>query len=396
VCRGPLRRFTEAFLRAGEARHLAQGANIRVLMVDSEVTWRGGEAQVALLMRGLVEEGVRVVLAAPPGSSIEGKAEELGIEVLALQIAGGMDARAAWMLGRYLREGRFDIVHCHSSHAHGIAWLALTLGGHGGKTQLSKPKLVVSRRVDFPVGKNVLSALKYRRGVDMYLAISTGVRRVLVECGVREERITLVQSGIDLRKFDGIGDTAYLEKEFGLGGGTKVIGNVAALAPHKSQADFIRAARIISEEIAGARFFIVGEGVLRTALESLAKQLGLEGYITFTGFRRDVLGLLSLFDCFVLSSYLEGLCTSVMDAQALGIPVVATRTGGVPDLVEDGQTGLLVAPRDPERLAAAVVRMLRDGDLRSECVLRAKQKAETYDYRRMVRGTLDAYRRILT
>ena len=113
MCRGPLRRFTEAFLRAGEARHLAQGANIRVLMVDSEVTWRGGEAQVALLMRGLVEEGVRVVLAAPPGSSIEGKAEELGIEVLALQIAGGMDARAAWMLGRYLREGRFDIVHCH-------------------------------------------------------------------------------------------------------------------------------------------------------------------------------------------------------------------------------------------------------------------------------------------
>ena len=375
---------------------MTQDANLRVLMVDSEVTWRGGEGQVALLMRGLVEEGVRVALCTPTGSAIAGRAEELGIEVLGLRMGAGVDARAALTLGRYLREGSFDIVHCHTSHAHGIAWLALTLGGHGGKTRLSKPKLLVSRRVDFRVGRNPVSALKYRRGVDMYLAISTGVRRILVESGVDEERITLVPSGIDLRKFDGIGDTAYLEKEFGLAGAATVIGNVAALAPHKSQVDFIRAAGIIRQEIAGARFFIVGEGELRTALEALAKKLGLEGCITFTGFRRDVLGLLSLFDCFVLSSYLEGLCTSIMDAQALGIPVVATRTGGVPDLVEDGETGLLVEPRDPERLASAVVRMLREGDLRSRCVLRAKQKAETYDYRRMVRGTLDAYRRILT
>jgi len=379
----------------GGARDMTQDANLRVLMVDSEVTWRGGEGQVALLMRGLVEEGVRVALCTPTGSAIAGRAEELGIEVLGLRMGAGVDARAALTLGRYLREGSFDIVHCHTSHAHGIAWLALTLGGHGGKTRLSKPKLLVSRRVDFRVGRNPVSALKYRRGVDMYLAISTGVRRILVESGVDEERITLVPSGIDLRKFDGIGDTAYLEKEFGLAGAATVIGNVAALAPHKSQVDFIRAAGIIRQEIAGARFFIVGEGELRTALEALAKKLGLEGCITFTGFRRDVLGLLSLFDCFVLSSYLEGLCTSIMDAQALGIPVVATRTGGVPDLVEDGETGLLVEPRDPERLAAAVVRMLNDGDLRSRCVRQAKQKAQDYDYGRMVRRTLDAYRRLL-
>jgi glycosyltransferase involved in cell wall biosynthesis len=300
-----------------------------------------------------------------------------------------------WRLRRHIAGGRFDIVHCHSSHAHGAAWLAFALGRRGGKSAAGRPRLVVSRRVDFPVGKNGVSALKYRRGVDMFLAISTGVRRVLVDAGVREDRIALVPSGIDLGKFAAVGDGAYLEKEFGIGGNTTVIGNVAALAPHKSQADFIRAARIVKREIAGARFFIVGEGELRKDLESLIRELGLERDVTLTGFRSDVLSLLSTFDCFVLSSYLEGLCTSVMDAQFLGVPVVATRTGGVPDLVEDGRTGLLVAPGDPEELAAGVLRMLRDEALRARCVHFAKEKARGYDHNRMVAQTLEAYRNVL-
>jgi glycosyltransferase involved in cell wall biosynthesis len=369
--------------------------DIRVLMVDSEDTWRGGQAQVALLIRGLAEWGVGVVLAAPPGSAIAEKAREIEVPVRELRIAGDADLGAVWRLGGYIREDRFDIVHCHSSHAHGAAWLALALGHRKGSAGARRPKLVVSRRVDFPVGGNGPAALKYRRGVDMFLAISNGVRRVLLDGGVREEKITLVPSGIDLGKFDGVGGRADVDREFGFREGTTVVGNVAALAPHKSQADFVRAARIVRGEIPSARFLIVGEGELREDLEALAKELGLERDLTLTGFRRDALSLLSRFDCFVLSSYLEGLCTSIMDAQALGVPVVATRTGGVPDLVEDGETGLLVPPRDPERLGAAVIRMLRDGELRSRCVERAREKSKTYDYRRMVERTLDTYRRLL-
>lgn len=369
--------------------------DIRVLMVDSEKTWRGGQGQVALLMSGLAQRGVHVELAAPAGSAIALKAAESGITVRPLPIAGGADARAVWTLRRYIREGGFDIVHCHSSHAHGAAWLAFALARRGGTSGRERPRLVVSRRVDFPVGRNGVSALKYRRGVDMFLAISTGVRRVLLDAGVIEKRVALVPSGIDLGKFDGIGDASSLEKEFGIGESATVIGNVAALAPHKSQADFVRAAGIIKKEIPGARFFIVGEGELRADLEALIRELGLERDVTLTGFRRDVLALLSMFDCFVLSSYLEGLCTSIMDAQVLGVPVVATRTGGVPDLVEDGRTGLLVAPRDPNGLAAGVVRMLGDGELRSRCVRNAKEKTTSYDYRRMVAQTLAAYRSLL-
>jgi glycosyltransferase involved in cell wall biosynthesis len=360
-------------------------------MVDSEETWRGGEAQVELLMRGLLDRGVHIALAAPATSVVARRAEGMGVTVLPLSISGGMDLGAVMRLRRYLRREPYDLVHCHSSHAHGVAWLALGPGRRDGRG----PRLIVSRRVDFSISRRGPSALKYRSGVDRFLAVSTGVRKVLLDGGVRGNRIDVVPDGIDLAKFGAIGDVRAVEEEFGLTDDAAVIGNVAALAPHKSQEDFVRAARIIKEEIPRARFFIVGEGELRTALESLVQRLGLERDLIMTGFRKDVLAILSTFDCFVLSSYLEGLCTSIMDAQAMGIPVVATRTGGVPDLVADGETGLLVPPRDPDELADGVIRMLADDRLRSRCVERAREQAQGYDYSRMVEGTLESYRRVL-
>jgi len=205
----------------------------------------------------------------------------------------------------------------------------------------------------------------------------------------------VVADGIDLAKFGDVGDAQRLRAEFRLEPQAVAIGNIAALAPHKSQKDFVSAARIIKNEIGRARFFIVGEGELRGALEKQIRESGLEREVIMTGFRKDVLGILSLFQCFVLSSYLEGLCTSVMDAQAMGIPVVATRTGGVPDLVDHEETGLLVEPRDPPALASAVIRMLGDEHLRSRCVAQALARAQGYGWANMVEGTLSAYRRVL-
>ncbi|MFQ5600942.1 MAG: glycosyltransferase [Candidatus Krumholzibacteriia bacterium] len=371
--------------------------DVRVLMIDSETTWRGGQNQLALLVRGLSATGrspgrFDTTLAAPPGSKMAAKAAELGIRCLPLPIRSGIDLTAARRLAQYLKRQRFDIVHCHSSHAHSIAFMAVRALRFGRR---STPLLVVSRRVDFPVARNGLSALKYRYGADVFLAISNGVRDALVQCGIEPERIEIVPSGIDLERHDRLQDTSYLEHEFGLGAGTTVIGNIAALAPHKSQVDFVRAAKIVDQELDGVRFLIVGEGKLRGQLESLIRELDMQGKIRLTGFRDDALEILSRLDCFVLSSHLEGLCTSIMDAQVLGIPVVATNTGGVPDLVRDGETGLLVPPREPERLAGAILRILREPGLKERCSLAARAQARAYDYRHMVRRTIAAYRRIL-
>jgi glycosyltransferase involved in cell wall biosynthesis len=371
-----------------------QAAKLNVLMVDSEVSWRGGEGQLELLMKGLLGSNFRVALAAPSNAAITRRAKSLGVPCLPLPIAGDLDLVAAWRLRGYLRRNRFDIVHCHSSHAHGVAFIARG-GSLSPRPTRTRPALVVSRRVDFPVGRNGLGALKYRRGADVYVAVSNGVRDVLIRSGVPDERVRLVQDGINLKKFAGVKDHGYLLDEFGLSPDTPVIGNVAALAPHKSQVDFIRAAAIVTREIPGAKFFIVGEGRLRRRLEALIKDLGLQDTVFLPGFRSDVLEFLSLFHCFVMSSYLEGLCTSIMDAQAMGIPVVATNTGGIPDLVEDQVTGLLAPPRDPARIAGAVIRMMRDANLSSGCVERARTKAQSYDYRHMVDGTVDVYRQTL-
>jgi glycosyltransferase involved in cell wall biosynthesis len=114
--------------------------------------------------------------------------------------------------------------------------------------------------------------------------------------------------------------------------------------------------------------------------------------VILTGFRDDPLEVMSVFTCFVLSSYLEGLGSAVLDAHAMRIPVVATNTGGIPDVVEDGRTGLLVPPRDPERLSRAILRVLRDEGLRQRLADEAFTQSRGYDYRHMVYKTLDIYR----
>jgi glycosyltransferase involved in cell wall biosynthesis len=227
------------------------------------------------------------------------------------------------------------------------------------------------------------------------LAISTGVRDVLVRCGVNPDRIKLVPSGIDLDKFERMRDAGYVRNEFLLQNARGIIGNVAALAPHKAQVDFIDAAAVVDQALNGISYLIVGEGELRRKLERKAGERGLADKMIFTGFREDPLEILSIFDCFVMSSRLEGLCTSIMDAQVLGVPVVATHTGGIPDLVENEKTGLLAPPGRPEQLAKAIIRMMTDSELRNSCIRLAKNKAGQYDYRNMVQGTLDAYRAVI-
>jgi glycosyltransferase involved in cell wall biosynthesis len=354
-------------------------------MVDSEKSWRGGQAQVLLLMRGLLDLGARVALAAPVDGELHARCQSLAVERLAWCGRSRLDG--VLQLRRLLARGGYSVVHSHASRAHGAVALA-RVGLRG------RPPHVVSRRVDFAPGWTWFSAWKYRRGADAYIAISQGVREVLMAGGVAPGRVAVAPSGIDLEKFGAVRDPGYLREEFHLRDDERVVGSVAALAPHKSLGDFLHAASAVRAARGDVRFFVVGEGALRGELERRARELGLGEAVVFTGFRADALELIRLFDVFVMSSYLEGLGTSIMDAQCLGIPVVATRAGGIPEIVEDGVSGLLVPPRDPPALAAAIARMLEDESLRRRCVREAQERAAGYDYRRTVYKTLDVYRRL--
>lgn len=355
---------------------------LRILMADSERTWRGGQGQVLLLMRGLAELGQDVTLAAPAHGPLFERSADLHVKRVPWR--GTSSLLSVLELRTIIAGGRFDIVHSHASRAHGAMAVA-NLG--------QRAKHVVSRRVDFDVARGPWGKWKYLRGADAYIAISDGVRAVLERGGVPASAITVAASGIELEKLSRVRDPGYLREEFNLEAGVPVIVNVAALAPHKAQAVLLEALKLL-RTTQPFRCFIVGDGELLAELEAQCRSLSLAGHVTFTGFRDDALEFIRLADIFVMSSRLEGLGTSIMDAQALGAPVVATRTGGIPELVEDGVTGLLAEPGNSRSLADAVARMLRDAELRDSCRRHAQLQSARYDYRRTVYKTLDVYRRL--
>jgi glycosyltransferase involved in cell wall biosynthesis len=213
---------------------------------------------------------------------------------------------------------------------------------------------VVSRRVDFPPIRNLLSRWKYRLPRAHYLAVSDAVRHVLLASGLPAQQVQTVYSGVDLRRFD-----AVSQNWSPFPAGTRVVGTVGHLAGHKGHRYLLEATRYLLQREPQIGVVIAGDGDLRSTLEQQATALGIAERVRFTGFCHNILGLMQGFEVFVFPSYLEGLGTAVLDAMALRKPVVATRAGGIPEMVQDGVTGLLVPPRDPEALAQAVHSLLQ-------------------------------------
>ncbi|HYZ78543.1 MAG TPA: glycosyltransferase [Gaiellaceae bacterium] len=186
----------------------------------------------------------------------------------------------------------------------------------------------------------------------------------------------VIPLGIDLDRFDGA--------EPALVGDRPLVGNVARLAPQKDHRTLVEAARLVPE----AEFVVVGDGELREELERLAEGLR----VTFLGARDDVPELLASFDVFAFPSLFEGLCLAVIEAQAAGVPVVATPVGGIRETVVDGETGLLVPTRDPPALAAAIRRLLEDRPAAEAMAIEARRRVrERFSTERMVEATLHLY-----
>jgi len=328
--------------------------------VNTERTWRGGESQVFNLMRGLRHRGHDVEAVTLPGSALMRRCREEGLEVFELPMRSDADLPAAFRLARHLKSHPCDILHAQTARAHAIALMARWLGAPG--------RLVVSRRLDFPVKPGPGNRWKYRsRRVDAYIAVAEIIRDVLVKAGVDPAKVTVINSSIDLARFSPAGDdrdaARAVREELKLPHDAPVIGNVAALAWHKGQKDLIAAmARVLKAQPA-AWLVIVGGGEERDALVGAAREAGVAGRVVFTGARDDVPRLLTAFDVFCMPSYYEGLCNSVLEAFAARLPVVATRAGGLPEIVAHERTGLLASAHDPDSLALALLRLMTDRPL---------------------------------
>lgn len=372
------------------ASHGTEGRLPSLLHINTERTWRGGESQVFHLVTGLKAAGHRVCVAALPDGALARRCREAGVDLLPVKMAGDLDLGAASRIARFAKERRFDILHGHTARAHALGILARYLGAPG--------RLVVARRLDFPLRPGLANRLKYRSGkVDLYLAVADVIRRILVGAGVDPGKVRVVHSCIDLARFEEARSRrpelrAEVRAELGLPADALLVGNVAALADHKSQTDLVAAAPALLREIPSVHVVIAGEGDTRPALEAQIRSLGLDRRVHLLGFRPDVPRLLASFDAFAMSSKLEGFCNSVLEAFAMDLPVAATDAGGLPEMVFDGRTGLLTPVHDPESLGAALVRLLEDRELaRRLAAAGRKLVAGEYTVARMVERTRAAY-----
>lgn len=348
--------------------------------MDSARGWRGGQNQVLLTAQGMARRGHEVVVACQRGGVLAERARAAGLDVRAQRFAGDLSP-AAWLsLRRLLARERFDAVQLHDPHA----LAAGVLAARGAP----RVPLVATRRVDFPLNGR-WSRWKYRSAARV-VAVSEAIRQVLARDGVDGHRMRLVYEGVPDRPPAPGGREALAG--LGVPEGAPVIGNVAALTGHKDHATLLQAARLVLDRAPHARFVIVGEGELRARIEAQHRELRLGQGCVLAGFRTDLDRLLPAFSIFCLSSHMEGLGTSLLDAMAFARPVVATRAGGIPEAVEDGVTGRVVPARDPQALAAALLDVLGD-DQRRQAMGRAGRRRfeERFTADRMVEGTLAVY-----
>jgi glycosyltransferase involved in cell wall biosynthesis len=362
---------------------------MKILHLNTERTWRGGEQQTLYLLQLLKERGVFSHLVCQAGSPMAERALKAGVEVFPMTMRGEIDLAAGFRIRNLINEFKYNIIHSHTSHAHSLAFLASI---NSGVIRL------VTRRVDFSIFRRSflkLSGIKYRYLADYYIAISQKIKDVMVNDGISGQRIFVVHSGIDPQRFrQATGD--HLLSEFDIKEDHKVVINVAHLAEHKGQTYLVRAIPRVLAKLPDTRFFIVGQGELMEKLKQTASEVGLKRELIFTGFRADVADFYQIADLFVMSSVQEGLGTAVLDALALAKPVVATTSGGLPEIIDDGKSGRLVAPADPEALAAGIVDMLTHAERAGSMAAAGRERVlRDFSVDAMVTKNIDVYQHIM-
>ncbi|MFH1724161.1 MAG: glycosyltransferase [Elusimicrobiota bacterium] len=337
--------------------------------LDSERGFRGGERQLLYLAAHLRARGHENVVVCRGREALEAEARRQRFRTMRLPFLGEWDPVSAWRLRRASRSARHaPVLHAHTAHAAALAYLASRFGG---------PPWVAHRRVDFHLNGSLSRRLKYDTAPRV-IAVSESIRRILVADGMEGSRITVVPDCIPLTddeaRLAGLdagpmrratrSETAAIRRplaeNLGLPETGPWIGNLAAHVPHKDQATLIRSLPSVLKALPKARLLLVGDGPLRTELEALARSLGVESAVRFAGHQSDPAPWLSCLDVYVQSSWGEGMGSVLLEAMACGVPIVATTAGGIPEVIEHGRSGLLVPPRDPERMAGAIVDSLLD------------------------------------
>ena len=341
---------------------------MRIVYTVLDGRMSGGQVICGHLMAAAVSAGHQVCLITPNLGEFTEQVKSRSIEVIQMPMERTFFFHRSVAFAKFLRDWDADLVHCHSAVAGTIlarigAYLAgVPLISHVHiENKFSDVRWIQKLQI---ILDNITAIV-----VDKIITISNATKSSLIDQGISSNKITVIHNGISLtEQLDDMPEVDQLRSTLGLKNNSHVVGTVARLCPVKGQREFILAARNICNLYPNTEFLVIGEdyefeGKYRSNLENLVKELDLEEFVHFLGFRSDVRRLIHSFEIFVLPSWIEGLPVTILEAMAARKPVVATSVGGVPELVLDGETGILVPPRDVPGLSKAIESLLDEPDI---------------------------------
>ncbi|MFW6414889.1 MAG: glycosyltransferase [Thermodesulfobacteriota bacterium] len=360
---------------------------MRILHLETGKHLYGGAKQVYYLIKGLSSyPDVENELACPPGSAILDECREVADKCHTVTVKGDLDITFLFRFVLLLRSRSPDIVHVHSRRGADI-WGALAARACGIKT-------VVSRRVDNPESPAIM-----RYKYSMYhgvIAISNAIRDELIREGIPGEKIYTVHSAVEYGEYQQECDRSWFRQEFDLEENAKAVGMIAQFISRKGHDSLIRAMPLILNESPDARFLLLGTGELFDSCQEKTRSMGLEYAVRMPGFRNDLKRILPCLQVVAHPASMEGLGVSLLQASAAGVPVVATAVGGIPEIVEHLKTGYLVPVDNSERLAKAVVNLLKNKSRAGEFASAGRKKArEKFSVEAMVKGNYRVYLEVL-
>lgn len=346
---------------------------LTILTACTSRAWGGMEMSLVQTSARLRARGHRVVPLCAPGSSIESRLREEGFEPQVADLWGKAHPRQAWRLSRLVARLGVDLVHCDWSRD--LFTLVPALLPH------RKVPLVLHKHVGVLSGKRLWVHHGLYARVDRVIAISEVIHRNFVAMHpIDPRKVATIHNGVDARRFrPDPAARARLRAEFGYREDHVVVGIVGRVTPSKGHREFLEMAALLSGSHPQARFLIVGEATRGEEQEGQAiidgiAAAGLGGVVRVTGFRADVPDLLSAMDIFAFPSHNEAFGLALVEAMATGLPTVSSDCDGVPDIVVEGVTGLMVPAKDGARLAAAAARLLDDPALRVACGRAARER----------------------
>ncbi|MFH1025705.1 MAG: glycosyltransferase [Nitrospirota bacterium] len=361
---------------------------MNILQVTKGALMGGGERHVLTVLEGFRDRDVNMSLAVFTEGRLSAAARSLGVEVQVIPKRYRGDFSPLLSLMRLIRERQIDIVHTHllsgnfygrvAGKISGVKGIVSTLH-HTEKGALGRSSIPYLPEIFFKLDIVMTALCNY------IISPSLDLKQQVIRQGVQENKIVHIPNAINFEHVHINKEEMYIcRRELGLPPDAKLIGMVGRLVPVKNCPLFLRAATRVLNEVANAHFIVVGDGPLRVELEETAEALRLKGHITFTGFREDVMRVVSTFDIFVLCSDSETFPLALIEAMALKKPVVSTDVGGVSEIIDHMRNGWLCPPGDEISLSDAIIHLVRHEEEATEMSARAYEKVvNTFSLRKM-------------